>query len=1329
MRIITLLITLFAFGITPLQAFSYFSFKKYQVGDGLSHNTVWCAMQDSYGFIWLGTSDGLNCYNGRGNKVYRNVLNDKFSLENNFVQALFEEENHNIWVGTNWGLYIYDREYDRFTYFDKKTRYGVFISSEIKKIIKSESGLIWIATLGQGLFVYNPQTDVLTQNSLQTSFVWDVCENNSGHIYASSLQEGLLCFDENGKFLQSYPLLSAGNNPDNYRINCLLDIRSDIWFGAGSNLLYCLNERTGNLDCYNASHLNFGAIRCLLNYSETELLVDTDNGLYLFDLHDKNFSRIDNPSDPRSLSDQSINAMMRDAEGGIWVLTNLGGVNYLAKPTKRFDYYPPVYRDGGVAAGKVVGPFCENAAGDIWVGTRDGLCFFDVSTHQLTAYPIGGGVDKKYDIRSLLLDGERLWIGTYAEGLKVLDLRTGHVKSYNHLQDTPNTICSDDVLAVYKDRSGDIFVGTSWGLCRYNPREDNFSTITTVGSMVSVVDILEDMYDNLWIGTSNSGVFRFNTRNGHWKHFQHERNDSTTITNNSVITLFEDLKGTMWVGTNGGGLCSFDPKTETFIDFDPDNTILPNRVIYSIEQDKTGDFWISSNAGLITINPITKQHFRQFTVNDGLQGNQFTAQSSLKTASGKLYFGGISGFNSFVPDQFMDNQYIPSVYITEIRLPYTTDERLVQDILHLEGPLYRAETITLPYEHNTFSVSFVALSYEDPLKNRYSYRLKGVDKEWVINSEQNTASYTNLPPGKYEFEVRGSNNDHKWNDQTTSLLIVVTPPWWLTTWAYCVYTLLLLGLAYYAGWHWNRHVKKKYKRRMEEYQTTKEKEVYKSKISFFINLVHEIRTPLSLIRLPLEKLLEDKREGRDAKYLSVIDRNVNYLLGITNQLLDFQKMENGGVQLSLKKCDINQLVSDVHSQFTSPAELKGISVMLDLPEGEIFASVDREKVCKIIVNLIGNAVKYAQSRIDIKLVSSDEGFRVSVSDDGPGIPDVEKRKVFEAFYQVKDGKSGAVGTGIGLAFSKSLAEAHHGTLSLEDSVYGGSSFVLTLPWGEEAVSEEPEVVIPDGREAADEEQGTELSGSKFTILLVEDNVDLLNLTRESLSTWFKVLKAQNGRQALELLANETVDVIVSDVMMPEMNGLELTAKVKSDIEYSHIPVILLTAKTTLEAKVEGFECGADVYIEKPFSIRQLRKQIENLLKLRQAFHKMMSELSGGNGAAPISPVEYSVSQKDCELMAKVRAAVEAQLSDENFSVDTLAESLNMSRSNFYRKIKALAGMPPNDYLKTIRLNKAAELLKSGVRITEVCEKIGFSSSSYFAKCFKIQFGVLPKDYH
>lgn len=1323
-RLLTLLTLIIVVCVAPLTASSFFSFKKYQVEDGLSHNTVYCGMQDSYGFIWFGTSDGLNRYDGRGNKVYRNVLNSQFSLENNFVQALLED-NQNLWVGTNGGLYHYDRKSDRFTPFEKKTRYGVFISSEVRKIIKSRSGLLWIATLGQGLFVYDPAKDVLTQNSLQTSFMWDLCESEDGRIYASSLQEGLLCFDEKGHFRQSYKFSSDTTAPDNYNINSLLPVGSEIWVGAGTSL-YRFDVRTTQMERFDATAFNVGAINSLLPYSKTELLVGSANGLYLFNRLNRSFERVDNPSDPRSLSDQSVNALMQDAEGGIWVLTNLGGVNYMAKQTKRFDYYPPGYYGNSVGFGKVIGPFCENASGNIWIGTRSGLCFLDLATQQLKEYPIGGKSDKKQDIRSLLLDGNRLWVGTYAEGLKVIDLQSGQVKAYNHSRDIPNTICSNDVLAVYKDRKGDVFVGTSWGLCRYNAEADNFSTITTVGSMVSVVDIHEDMYSNLWIATSNSGVFRCNTQNGHWKHFQHERTDPATITNNSVITLFEDTKGTMWFGTNGGGLCSFDSRTETFIDFDPHNTLLPNKVIYSIEQDGTGDFWISSNAGLIKINPISKSRYRRFTVNDGLQGNQFNAQSSLHASSGRLYFGGINGFNSFTPDRFTDNNYVPPVYVTQIRLPYVTDEQAVTDLLHLDEPIYMARRITLPYEHNSFSINFVALSYQDPGKNRYSYILKGVDKEWIQDSEMNTASYTNLPPGEYEFQVRGSNNDHRWNDKTTTLLVVVTPPWWRTTWAYGIYTLCLLSLAYYAAWRWNQHIKLKYKRRMEDYQTSKEKEVYKSKISFFINLVHEIRTPLSLIKLPLEKLLEEKQETKEQKYLSVIDKNVTYLLGVTNQLLDFQKMENGSLQLHLKPCNINQLVSDVYNQFTSPAELKGIALTLELPAGELIATVDREKVSKVIVNLLSNAVKYTHSRIEVVVKPLDTGFEIRVDDDGPGIPDGEKEKVFEAFYQLPDSHSSA-GTGIGLAFSRSLAEAHHGALSLADSSHGGSSFVLTLPLAVDAAMQETSEVIleePLTETAGADAAPSEFSNKKFTVLLVEDNVDLLNLTAESLSAWFRVLKAKNGKLAQEVLERESVDVIVSDVMMPEMNGLELTEFVKSNVDYSHIPVILLTAKTTLESKVEGFECGADVYVEKPFSIKQLHKQIENLLKLRQAFHLLMSSLSGNS----VSTSEFALSQRDCEFIANIQKAMTDQLADEDFSIDNLADAMNMSRSNFYRKIKALSGMAPNDYLKTFRLNKAAELIKQGVRIAEVCERVGFSSSSYFAKCFKVKFGVLPKDY-
>lgn len=1328
MKLAKIILFLLIVGVETISASPYFSFKKYQVEDGLSHNTMWCALQDSYGFIWLGTSDGLNRYDGRGNKVYRNVLNDKFSLENNFVEALIEVEQ-NIWVGTNSGLYIYDRATDRFSYFNKTTEYGVYISSEIKKIIKTKNGLLWIATLGQGFFIYDPKTDILTQNSIQTSFVWDICESHDQtRVYISSLQEGLLCFDENGAFLKSYRVSPDVNASDSYRINCIRSVKGDIWVGAGSNLLSRIHEEDGTVENYAASSLNLGTIRCLLEYTEKELLVGTDNGLYLFDCTTHAFLRVDNPADPRSLSDQTVNDMMWDAEGALWVQTNLGGVNYMSKQTKHFDYYSPAYLLGSPAAGEVAGPFCENKDGNIWIGTQNGLYFFNVFTRELSEYSIGGVKYQKYDIRSLLLDGDYLWVGTYAEGIRVINLRTGAVKAYMHSRGIPNTICSNDVLSIYKDRKGNIFVGTSWGLCQYNPVTDNFMTITSVGSMVSVVDIYEDMYNHLWIATSNSGVFSCNTTNAHWKHYQHEREDPTTITSNSVITLFEDAKGTMWFGTNGGGLCSFEPKTKTFIEFDPHNTLLPNKVIYAIEQDQGGDFWISSNAGIFKINPITKEHFRQFTINDGLQGNQFMNRSSLKSSGGKLYFGGINGFNAFRPDRFVDNKYIPPVYVTDVRLPYQTDESEVKKLLQLDKPLYLADKIILSYENNSFSIRFVALSFEAPAKNRYSYILRGVDKEWITNTENNVASYTNLPPGEYQFEVRGSNNDRQWNEKITTLTVVITPPWWRSTLAYVIYMLLLLGWICWMAWRWNLRIKRKYKRRMEKYQIAKEQEVYKSKISFFINLVHEIRTPLTLIRLPLEKLLEKEHEGKNVEYLSVIDKNVNYLLGVTNELLDFQKMESGTLHLNLKNSDIRELVSGVYSQFTSPAELRGIDLRLIMPERELVSVVDREKLSKILVNLMGNAIKYTRTRIDLKLVITDGGYEIQVNDDGPGIPDEQKQKIFEAFYQLPNDKvATAMGTGLGLAYAKTLAEAHQGDLFLKDNVEGGSSFVLSLPIKKGEAEKTADIVEIHTRYTnISDSISSEYSGKKFTVLLVEDNVELLNLTRESLSEWFRVLRASNGREALEVLTQENVDVVVSDVMMPEMDGLELCSKVKSEISYSHIPVILLTAKTTLESKVEGFECGADAYIEKPFSVKQLRMQIENLLKLRQAFHKLMVSLAGD--AVAVSTTELAISQKDCEFITKIRRVIAGQLADEDFSIDTLAEQMNMSRSNFYRKIKALSGMSPNDYLKTLRMNKAAELIMSGTRISEVAAQVGFTSSSYFAKCFKAQYGVLPKEY-
>ena len=657
----------------------------------------------------------------------------------------------------------------------------------------------------------------------------------------------------------------------------------------------------------------------------------------------------------------------------------------------------------------------------------------------------------------------------------------------------------------------------------------------------------------------------------------------------------------------------------------------------------------------------------------------------------------------------------------EIGFPHMSDKEGQTDF---GNALYMRKEIRLPYEYNTFSLRFVALSYEEPLKNQYKYRLKGADKEWIANTSSHSASYTHLPPGEYEFQVKGANNDGLWNDRTASLRIIITPPWWLSIPAYITYALALFFIIGYITYRWRMHVKRKYHQMMEDFRITQDKEIYKQKISSFINLVHEIRTPLSLICLPLEKLRDGKIEEH-GKHLTLIEKNVSYLLEITNQLLDFQKIENKKMKLDLKRHDINAIIKDIAEQFKDAASIKGLELSVSLPAPEMEAIVDNDIIRKIMVNLMSNALKYAASMIELSLKESDGHIVICVSNDGPRIPEGQKEKIFQIFYQIPDDKKQMPGTGIGLAFSKSLAESHQGTLSVENLPSSGCSFILSLPL-KRATEKLPET------ESHPESEGFEpdlpqTKNKRHTVLIVEDNIELQNEIREALEQWYKVYTAGNGKEALEKLeTNDATDVIVSDVMMPEMDGIEMCRHIKTNLTYSHIPIILLTAKTNLESKTEGMENGAEVYMEKPFSIKQLHNQIENLLKLRLAFHELMLRSAGTTHETPIS--EYIQSECDITFMKEVDTALTKHLDEESFSVDNLADAMNMSRTNFYRKLKMLTGMAPNIYIKNFRLNQAAELLAQNMRINEVMLRVGFMAPSYFAKCFKAKFGKLPKEY-
>ena len=1313
MKKLYLFVFLFGF-FSNLTLANQFYFKKYQVEAGLSHNTVWCMLQDSYGFIWFGTSDGVNRFDGKKFKVYRNDIQDKSSLGNNSVQTLFEDEDHNIWVGTNSGIYIYNRSKDFFTHFDKKTDYDVLISSEVKKIIKTSKGQLWIATLGQGIFIYDPGSGKLKQTSEHTSFVWDICEDKAYRVYSSSLQEGLICYDQNGKKIESFTSF-LDKNLENLKINCIYASDDKIWFSIGANMLCLLDSKTKQIEYFTDSNLNIGTVRVITDFSENELLIGSDNGLYVFNKLNQQFLRVDDPMDPRSLSDQSVFALLKDAEGGLWIATYMGGVNYLASQTKGFEYHPPIF-NSNLNTGKVINQFCETKDMNIWIASQDGLKLLNTKTQELESLVLPGKI-KKLDIRSLLLDGDNLWIGTYSEGLKIINPKNNTLEEHYHVRESTQTICSNDVLSLGKDKNGTIYVGTTWGLCRYNKDYNHFEPLNFVGTMTSVFDILTDTKGYLWVATDNSGVFRFNPDNNQWKHYFRGEGGVNLITSNSVIKLFEDSNGRIWLGTNGAGLCYFDELSESFTDFDPENEILPNKVIYSIEEDNAGDFWISTNAGLLRVNPENPSSRKLFTMEYGLQSNQFNFKASLKSSTGKLYFGGINGFNAFYPNDIEENTYIPPVYIVDMRL-YNTGENNNKKLLNLSEPVYVAKKVTLPFDKNSVVFEFRALSYEDPDRNQYKYILEGFDKNWVNSEHSNIASYTNLPPGEYVFWVKGSNNDNRWNEQGASIRVVVLPPWWRSTLAYLSYIACALAAAFFVYRYLTKRSKQKFHSQLEDYRIGKEKEMYLSKIKFFINLVHEIRTPLSLINLPLEKLSEihSDVDSQTGKYLTVINKNVSYLLNVVNQLLDFQKIENNEVKLNLRNQSLNTLLLDIYPLFEDVAKLKNINLSLILPDEDIIVPIDKDKVSKIVINVLSNAFKYAKTKIELRLEYSDNYLKIQVDDDGPGIPDVEKDKVFETFYQSNEENPG---TGIGLAFSKLLAESHKGVLSLNDNSWGGSSFVLSLPI---TYSEKIQPITKEVFDVLDMSEPDTNTFPKSTILLVEDNVELLDLIEEFLQPYFIVLKSENGKKALKVLSEENVDLIVSDVMMPEMNGLELSKTIKSDMNYSHIPVVLLTAKATTDSKIEGLDYGADVYIEKPFSMKYLHKQIENLLKLKRSIQQLVTTY-------PFSNTKNTMlSKKDKEFIERLQLEIEKHMQEPDFSIDSIAGTMFMSRSSFYRKIKNISGIAPNDYLKMVRLNKAAELLIQGENIADVCDRVSFSSSSYFAKCFKAKFGVLPKDY-
>ena len=1310
-----------------------------------------CALRDKYGFLWVGTMTGLACFDGNGSPVNGTLSGVLRSTSNMRVTDIFEIGD-DLWFATPNRLMKYDRANKTSYRLPAKTKYDVEISTQVHNICAGPDNPdeLWIATQGQGIFIYNAVTDELTQDSRHGSFFTDIITADDGCIYAAGINGEIHKFKATGEHAATYPIPGYAQN----KIKISLERSDDgLWIASGSDI-YSLDTATGDITQRTSTS---SPISSIISYEGGRLMLGTSSGIMEYDPRSDTVTQVEIAENGQYSNSNStkvkINQLSRDSRSGGLLTVRQSGEIIELFPLDNIYRFIPINRDPD--ENKYVNALAvDSRRGGLWVGSDNGLYYYDVSTGVLSVPAIAGlGAEA---ITSITNDGEQVWIGTAANGLFLYNQATGQSQHFRNDENIPYSLPGDEINNVFITTQGTTYVLTHWGICRYNPSHNEFNTLPEIGQQTEVVSMAEYYDGSLWGATVKDGLLLLRPGETRFVNFR-----SDNLGNVPIDKLVMSRNGTLWAATRTDGLYYFNKEKN---DFEPYRLpLLANKSILALQEDDNGVLWILTEESIIKISKDGKidANRRNLFPSIGL------SQPFVLLDNGDMVIGGNNGFQMFNPALISPNRDV-AAYPTTISFPFDEDGTRPEE-LGLSILLYTTDRITLPFDHNSFTIHLAANHPSDMPTVTYDYMLEGADKEWNIGTSQSEVTYNNLSPGTYCFMVRPSGFT---DVATTSLTIVVSPPWYLTIWAYIGYAVLLLIMAF-GVWQWVKmKVRKHYARRMESMKIQREREAWESKMRFFVDLVHEIRTPLMLISLPLEQLMKQFKmagggEGgrpddgpllsheliAGKKYLGSMQTNLDYLLGITNELLDFRKVDNTAEQkLYLSDCNLNNLIEEIRDRFEEPMESEGKRLIVNLPDAPVVACIDKAKTDRVLMNLIGNARKYCRTKTEITLEETDGNAVITISDDGPGIPKEDRRHIFDLYYQIKDDAVGAaLGTGLGLAYARLIAESHGGSITAGATPQGGAEFRLSIPLEAEVKSGDTpcEVLEPVGSAgdasssgatanaatAGDGSDADGLSAESATVLVVDDNKELLEMISDGLSGKYNVITACDGVDALEKLKENDIDFIVSDVMMPRMNGVQLLQKVKEDINTSHIPFIILTAKTTRDSREEGMENGADIYLEKPFSIRALILQIENIRRTRQYFYarrrgtEPMAVVNADVEEAIVENKLPELSKYDRIFLEQMEKLMAENISDDQFSIDRLAECLNMSRSSFYRKVKVLMGMTPVDYIKNYRLDVAARQLRERVQVNEVVANVGFTSPSYFAKCFKEKYGVLPRDYY
>jgi len=1369
--------------------------------DGLMHNSTLSTFQDSRGYLWHGTSNGLYKFDGYNYKLYNNELGNKNSVIGNKLNSIAEDGNGVVWIGTEQGLCYYDRNSDCFvrTIPSIDSPSDFVINKAVKAIYVDDLNNLWVGT-SQGLYNFGYSVDGYKMNmypsyekdGLSSDVVNGIVSYKKGLLISTNNGVKVVDISEDGKISIKKIHHKALNG---YISSLLVDKDDTIWVGKVRGLHKVKEDENGVLHVepfYLSGFVKSSVakhVRSLYDDGRQTLWIGTGkSGIIEFNkitgvvrVHQKNDKNV------HSLKSNEINDIYKDRFDVLWISTSRGGISKLDLHKKKIDHFNHNPANGSSLSGNMINAIFEDSKGNIWVSTfENGLNVMPADSKEPVFIKFDELSLGSNNIQSICEDNYgRIWIGTLFDGIFQVVFEKGKIirKAHFTKKNTRGKLVNGKFAMMYKDRKGDIWIGgdSKFGLFRLTPNAKfgevpeliQYKKLPKNSNSLSsnfIVSIFEDSNNILWVGCNTQGLVKV-LRDSNNNPIQYTRikggeHNPRGLNNNAVFDIFEDNVHNIWLATYGGGL-NMIPRDE--IKHEQPKIIkykveqgLPSNEVYGIEADDMHNMWISTNYGISKFDPLNHK-FKNFGINDGLQANNFRKYAHCKGKNGMLYFGGINGLNRFNPDDFEINKIEPITEITGFKL-FNRDVAIGEEVFGkvlLHKSISETNEIVLKHEHNSFSFEFSGMHFASPSQNKYKYKLEGFDKKWLkADANWRFANYSNLSPGNYVFKVVSSNNDDVWGKHPRMLKLKVLPPFWKTWWAYFLYFLFLVILM----WAFRRFILVsadfRNKIQIEKLEQSKIKEINQIKLEFFTNISHEFKTPLTLILGPLKSLIDRVDiEGSARDSLMIMDRNANHLFRLINQVMDFRKADMQQLEVETSEGDLVDFSRQMLRSFHVLAHEKSLTLHFESEENELVGYFDWDKLEKIFNNLVSNSIKYTPPRGSVSLeisyskqkVHTSEGnikmVKIVLRDNGVGIPKNKISKIFNRFYQVQEtNTSHMFGSGVGLALTKKLVDLLDGSIEVASDLNKGSEFLIYLPVHKEKVGglvakeilekeiitekmspvlseEKQEMLLP---EAKDNTNPVDESAIKQLpmLLIVEDNLDMQKFLKASFESMYQVVQAYDGVQGLKLALEHVPNIIISDVMMEHMDGVELCKEIKNNEITNHIPIILLTARASIDHKLEGLEVGADSYIAKPFDMRILQLKVKNLLEER----KFLSEKFSSTGIT-LDSQKVGINQTEKLFLEKAEKIIEENLMNSEFGVEDLGSCLNFSRMQLYRKLKSIRGLSANEFIRSYRIKKSALLLRdTDMNVTEILYAIGFTNRSYFSKCFKQMYNMSPKEY-